>query len=408
MFYIITYSNTISHYLKSKNVILLKSKNLNGYNDEQQKIESVVNFCNSKKHNDIILFIPPCGVLLLDDSNSILKRFYSLNKDLLFARDNHATGLREKYILDKEPNSCNNLRINTNLYIGRAESISSIWRNYLKEKNYSCTTYISKLCLFSETQIDIDEKDLLFYNFNKQDKVILKQNKFYDNDRKDNLQIISFKNNNESINFIKKKNLNLQLCKHQKKKFWNTSEIIFLVVIVFLLVIFKFNVYSILICVIIFIFFIEIRLHIRHLNNTLPVKVKTLFIDASHSFICIFIFIFKYFLIIRMLFWKYHLKLTLLLNIIFFSIILQFFIFKRCIFSFYLDKTLGFSNSFENYLIRALAYPFSNKPYVKNIVDKKNFKKYDFTYLWMNSGINNMISMVILNIYLLIRLHYYP
>lgn len=408
MLSIITYSNSLSSEFKNKNVILLKSKNLNGFDDDKYKIESVINFCDSKKKNDIVLYIPPCGVLLLENSNSILRKFNTLNVDLLFSRNVHARGIKEKYILDREPNSCNNLRINTNLYIGRAESISSIWRDYLKEKKCSTTVYISKLCLFSNTQINIDEKNLLFYNYTVQDKITLKKNKFYANDNKDNLQIISFKNSNESINFIKKQKLNLKLCRHQKKKFWGTSEIIFLVIIVFLLVIFKFNVYSILICVIIFIFFIEIRLHIAQMNNTLAVKVKALLLDISHYFLFIPILILKYFLIIRMLLWKYHPKLTILLNIAIFIVILQFFIFKRCVFSVYMDRLLGFNNTFQNYLVHSLIYPFSNKPYVKNIVDKKNLKKSHFTYQWMNAHKFNLASMIILNIYLLIRLHYFP
>ena len=349
-----------------------------------------------------------CGVLLLENSNSILRKFNTLNVDLLFSRDEHSMGIKEKYILDREPNACNNLRINTNLYIGRAESISSIWRDYLKGKKCSATAYISKLCLFSNTQINIDEKNLLFYNYTAQDKITIKKNKFYANDNKDNLQIISFKNTNENLNFIKKQKLNLKLCKHQKKKFWGTSEIVLLVIIVFILVIFEFNVYSILICVIIFIFYIEIGLHVRQMNNSLRIKIKALLSEVIHVIIGLFVVILKYFLIIRMLFWKYHLKLTLILNILCFLGILQFFIFRRCMFSVYLDKMLGFSSVFENYIVQALTYPFSNKPYVKNIRDKKNFKKCDFTYLWMDGHKFNVIWMVILNTYLLIRLHYYP
>ena len=56
MLSIITYSNSLSPEFKNKNVTLLKSKNLNGFDDDKHKIQSVINFCDSKKKNDIVLW----------------------------------------------------------------------------------------------------------------------------------------------------------------------------------------------------------------------------------------------------------------------------------------------------------------------------------------------------------------
>ena len=167
MLYIITYStnNCKSFSKEYPNIIVLPKKKKYSY-ESKNKISSVIDFCNSKKSNDIILYVQPGNFLLFKNYNDIIKRFKSSGKKLIFSKRRSDKSFREKYSQDLLFNSCLKMRINIDFYIGTAEEISSLWKDYLNTTNLSELIYISRLCQFTDqSKINIDKENLIFYNY---------------------------------------------------------------------------------------------------------------------------------------------------------------------------------------------------------------------------------------------------
>lgn len=307
------------------------------------------------------------------------------------------------------------MRINIDFYIGTAEEISSLWKDYLNTTNLSELIYITRLCQFTDqSRINIDKENLIFYNYQIQDKISVDKNQFYINNSLLNSNLIIFNNQHEDSKFLKENKLNIYVINQVKNQDNLLPELIILIIIISILVLCKFNLYSLLAGGFIFLLFLEWRLHVTFLDLSVNLKIFSFLLDIIHSVLFILASLLTLYLYILILFWKYNTKATIILNISILIVYFGFFIFRRCIIQIWYDKITKYPSYFYSISNRVFEYLFNHNPYFteKRIYEQHLKKKESNTRSnideFMSSHIISCSSLIILNTYLLIRIYFFP
>ena len=408
MFYIITYPEPDLIRFKNKhpNIEILPTSNT--YSSiSKNKTKAVLDFCNSKSPDDIILYLSLGNFILLDSKELIQQKFKSLKTDLLFSKRHNDNSFREKYIQDKLFNSCDGSRLNINFYIGTARKISMIWQNYLKTPYFvSELEYIARLCHFkNEIDIKIDDKEQIFYNYNPKDKILFKNKKLYVNQNLKNISFVTFSDVKDCQVLKKKYNLQGIICNGQKQKISFAPEIILLVVFIVFICLSGINIYSIMLVILFLFLFLEYFLYVRFLDVNLTRRFLSLIIDAAHSLILIGFSLLILYLFILMFLGKYNIRLTLFLNLAFCLLVFQFFVFRRCGIQVFYNKITNTDLKFGwGNFISLFSYPFSKNIYNKNREKSINYQSYEISYSWMNTHKYTTLMIFIINLYLLVKI----
>ena len=121
MLYIITYisdnNNSIIETNTDNNIIKLSGNN---------KIDSIIDFCKTKNSNDIICYVNDLDIIIADNKE-ILDKYYSFNTELIISKINTRNSIINKYIQDKIYSRCQEYNINTDFFIGTAQSIIDLF-----------------------------------------------------------------------------------------------------------------------------------------------------------------------------------------------------------------------------------------------------------------------------------------
>lgn len=219
MFYILTYSTHSENYFEllktyPQLIILGYGKKWNGFKD---KTDAVVSFCKKVNHDDIVCFVDGFDSIILERSSEILKRFKELNKDLIFSKDSVSSNSFVKYIQDRYFGLCNDKRLNSGLYIGTASSIIDIWKGMCS--NMDDQQFITQKCT-NGSDIYIDSKCYIFYNYSSKDKITVKDKKLYVNNNTFNSCILSAPGNHDIKHILKELDYkNIEFIKKNKKRY---------------------------------------------------------------------------------------------------------------------------------------------------------------------------------------------
>ena len=400
MFYIVTYATHSERYFELLKqscpdiIVLGFGEKWNGlYN----KILSTVNFCKSKKPDDIICFIDGFDSVVLTSKEEILEKYKSLNIPLVFSQDITTSSIIIKYGQDKVWGKCKNNRINSGLYIGTAEKIIDFWKD-MKETEASDQAYASRTCR-KKNYMKIDDEHKLFYNYSSADTINIKNNSIFINNNTYPTSVISAPANNNMNDVLSQLNYkNLPEIKYDFKYRISTyakyyiNEFILALLIVGIFVYFKNIPFSIIISLIFVCSFLEYEVYLKHIDTTNTNKLLYLIIDFMHLFICFLI-------IYLMINFECNIQKLLLLDIIYFSVISVFFYFKRCILTIISNKLINNKN-YEpwNSPEHRISYLFDiNKSYeqTNEFINKSN------SDLWMNGNIIIVNIIIVLHIYCL-------
>ena len=115
MFYIITYATHSSGYFELLKqscpdiIILGWGEKWNGFGD---KIKATVEFCKTKKPDDIVCCIDGFDSIVLTSKEEIYKKYKSFNIPLIFSNGASSSSIFVKYIQDKLFGKCKSKRLN--------------------------------------------------------------------------------------------------------------------------------------------------------------------------------------------------------------------------------------------------------------------------------------------------------
>jgi hypothetical protein len=163
MFYLTTYATHDERYFKFiKNrvhKVLGFGKKWNGFHD---KVKAVIEFCESVEPDDIVCFVDGFDSMILGTDQEILAAYKALGQELVFSKEKTILDSKaDMYVFKKNFGECIKNRLNSGLYIGRAQSISDFWRDMKPgqdDQRYACA---------KGPYVDLENK--LFYNFSKLD-----------------------------------------------------------------------------------------------------------------------------------------------------------------------------------------------------------------------------------------------
>ena len=163
MFYLITYATHDERYFKFlKNrvhKVLGFGKTWNGFHD---KVNAVIEFCESVEPDDIVCFVDGFDSMILGTDQEILAAYKALGHELVFSKEKTILDSKaDMYVFKKNFSECIENRLNSGLYIGRAQSIAEFWRDMKPsqdDQRYACA---------KGPYVDLENK--LFYNFSKLD-----------------------------------------------------------------------------------------------------------------------------------------------------------------------------------------------------------------------------------------------
>lgn len=163
MFYLITYATHDERYFKFlKNrvhKVLGFGKTWNGFHD---KVNAVIEFCESVEPDDIVCFVDGFDSMILGSDQEILAAYKALGQELVFSKEKTILDSKaDMYVFKKNFSECIENRLNSGLYIGRAQSIAEFWRDMKPsqdDQRYACA---------KGPYVDLENK--LFYNFSKLD-----------------------------------------------------------------------------------------------------------------------------------------------------------------------------------------------------------------------------------------------
>jgi hypothetical protein len=144
---------------------------------------------------------------------------------------------------------------------------------------------------------------------------------------------------------------------------------------------------AIIICV-----FIEYELYIKHLNIKIQNQILYLLIDAFHIFIQLFLF----YLIIN---FNCNVKKLIFLNIVYFTIVFLFYIFKSCILSIVNNIISNQNVLWGGIDVRIQYFLNLNKSYMNHKIYDDNIGLHS----WINGNKNFILAIIALNTYFMIK-----
>lgn len=344
MFYIITYATHSERYfdiLKNYPDIIILGWNTkwNGFYD---KANAVIDFCKSKNPDDIVCFIDGFDSIILTSPDKLLERYRSLNKELIFSKEANHFNVMHKYLLDKVFSRCQNVTINSGMYIGTCRSIIDFWNNI--KPNEDDQVYTNRICKIKDIHVDKDYK--LFYNYSSPDKIVFKNNELYISENEYPTYVISAPGN-QSINHILSEigytnlpHINYDLLYRLKTYYKHFMfELYFLIALIILYFFIPNKIIFFILCVLLFFVVLNYQIYTKHLDLPIHNKIIYTFIDFFH----IGIFAVILYLILN---FNCDIYKLLMLNTIYFFIILLYFHLKRCILVLYENKFLNIDEKY--------------------------------------------------------------
>jgi hypothetical protein len=402
MIYIVTYATHSERYFEilkhsSPDIIVLGyGKKWNGFSD---KVNAVVEFCKSKSPDDIVCFVDGFDSIILSSKEEILEKYKTFNAPLVFSNDIPNTTPLHKYIKDKIfYGRCNEYALNSGLYIGTSKSIIEFWGNI--KHGDDDQVYATKMCR-KLNNIVIDKEYKIFYNYFSQFNYKINNNRLVI--QNNNPCIIScpgrFNINHilDKLGFTNlpdvKRDYNLipYAIKNYGKEF--ISEIIALIVIIFIFFYIKDISTSFKLIIIVIAVLLEYELFIKNLDVDISRKILYLIIDAIHISFIFFI----YYLIFN---YECNIQKLLFLNIVFFIHILLFFYFKRCIITIISNKVIDVE---ESNVWKGLPHRLFYFSDLKSSYDSKNI--INPSQAWIDGNRINIIIIILLNIYCLWKIN---
>ena len=399
MFYIITYATHDSGYFN----ILKKNPNItilgygNKWNGLHDKIKGIIEFCKKINPNDIVCFVDGFDTIILSDKDEILDKYYNFyNGKIVFSKDITINNTLVKYKSDQFFGRCQDFRINSGMYIGNASQLINFWSE-MKSYEKSDQQYATSKCKLSNN-IEIDSKNILFYNYSKFDKINYNDKRIIvNNEMPTVIQAIAHENMNHVLSNIGytdlpeiKFNYLYRLKTYYKGLL---PEIIFIITCIILYLLISNKLHAIIICIILLFSFVHYNLYIDHLPVNIYRKIGALFIDILHISIEV--------LIIYLLFnLNCNYNKLIILNIVYLSVIFGLFLFRKCILTIINNKLLN------------LDY---NTLWVSEISRIKYFIDNDSIYkanvgsgidAWMNFNKYIVFLIILLNIYCLYKINY--
>lgn len=227
MFYLITYATHDERYFKFiKNrvhKVLGFGKTWNGFHD---KVKAVIEFCESVEPDDIVCFVDGFDSMILGTDQEILAAYKSLEQDLVFSLEKTINyTLLTTYSMNKNFGECIENRLNSGLYIGRAQTIAQFWVDMKQgqdDQRYACAK-----------NPFVDRDNRLFYNYSKLDKDVTRDADgfIYKGDRK--VLIIGMPGNENIRTDVVVKHKYMRILKAYAKNY--IPEILFLCVFIYVL-----------------------------------------------------------------------------------------------------------------------------------------------------------------------------
>uniref|UniRef100_A0A6C0JNW7 PLOD1-3-like GT domain-containing protein n=1 Tax=viral metagenome TaxID=1070528 RepID=A0A6C0JNW7_9ZZZZ len=393
MFYIITYASHSERYFEllkqsCPDIIVLEKEN--------NKINATVNFCKSKNPDDIVCFVDGYKSVVLSLKEEILEKYKSFNTPLVFSQGFRPSTFFTKYLQDKLYGLCKYKRLNSGLYIGTAESIIDFWKD-IKEKEDD-KSYATLTCR-KINYMKIDDEYKLFYDYSSLDKIDIKNNSLFINDNKIPTSVISCPSNN-SINHILSQlnytNLNLPDIKYDYVRYikYFIKEYILVLLIIVVFIYFKNIFFSIIISFLLFFSLLKYELYLKHTSISTTNKILSLFVDVIHIS-------FEIFVLWLLINFECNINKILLLNIIYFSMVAGFFIFKRCILTIITNKLTDTPDRTWGGNIYIFKYIFDiNTPF-----EKKHNVDITDSERWIQFNTKVIFPVILLNLYCLWKIN---
>ena len=286
------------------------------------KITELPLICQVLKPTDIILFINEYNTDILKKNTEIIRSYQEYKSKgikLIFSKAKTPINSYEKYSIDKTYRRFNNYQINPNLFIGDVETINKIF----SKKSFIHNNIIDEIENKSYIGVDYDNK--IFYNLSVIDKYIKSVPAVIsgiDSNIKSNLFKI---NNNPRNNKITLKD--------------NILELLFIILSIIILLIIKNKLIGLLLIITIFFELMHYQLFVKHVKREIYYKLLYCIFDFFH----IAILNFAIYLIFNI---NKDIKKLFMLNILYFFIIFQFFIFKKCSLTIIENKILGLDDDY--------------------------------------------------------------
>jgi hypothetical protein len=396
MFYIITYATHSSSYFEILKqscpdiIVLGWGTKWTGFGD---KIKATVEFCKTKKPDDIVCFVDGFDSIILSSKEEILEKYKSFNIPLIISQSGYASSIIGKYLQDKFFGKCNKKRLNSGLFIGTTTSIIDFWKDMqdIDDDQRYATQKCNKI-----TYMNIDTEHKIFYNYSPIDKFKIKNNSLYINNNTHTTSIISAPANNNinhilfQLNYKNLPDINYDV-KYRiltyGKHFIN--EAILAIIIIGIFVYLKNIFLSISISLTLILVFLEYDLFLKHYDISNIYKFIYLFIDFIHIIIIFILF----YLIVNI---ECNIQKLLLLNVIYFTIVLLFLFFKSCILNILNNKIINSDNHPWTSPSNRIEYFFYINQSYENTNDNINN-----TLLWINGNRLNVILILLLNMYCL-------
>ena len=342
------------------------------------KIKDLLLICKISKSTDIILFINEYNTAILkNDSeiNRLYQEYKSKGKKLIFSKAKTPINFYEKYLIDKLNKRYNGYQINPNLFIGDVKSINKLFSNISLDNIHN--DIIDKIK--NKSYIDVDSDNKIFYNYSYVDKY-----------KKLDPLIISGINPNIKSNLLK---ININQNNNKIRLEDNILELLFLIFGIFLLLKIKNKLIGLLLIITIFFELIHYQLYVKHVKREIYYKILYCIFDFFH----IAILNFAIYLSLNI---KNDIKYLFMLNILYFFIIFQFFIFKKCSLTIIENKILGIDSD-----CGAISR-VTRLMYFKNINSSYLPKKGHNLERWINGNKITIVILIIINLIYYLKLIY--
>jgi len=372
MFYIITYATHSERYFDILNkypeiIVLGWNTKWNGFFD---KANAVIDFCKSKNQDDVVCFVDGFDSIILSSSTQLLETYKSLNKELVFSREASYFNVIHKYLLDKIFSRCQNVTLNSGMYIGTCKSIIDFWTDI--KVNEDDQVYANRICKIKNVYIDKDYR--LFYNYSSPDKITIKNKQLYIFDNDYSSCVISSPGSQNinhllsELGYIDLPVINYNLYYRIKTYYKHfIFEICFFILLIILYFFFPKKSIFIILCILFFFLLLHYQIYTKHLD--LPFYNKMIYTAIDFIHLSIFAII---------LYLIFHFECTifklLLLNCFYFFILIMFFIIKYIFFILIENKILNGNNSIVGIKDRILYIFNKNYEYKKTI----DYPLYDF------------------------------
>jgi hypothetical protein len=374
MLYIITYATHSERYFdilkKYPEIIILGwGEKWNGFFD---KANAVIEFCKSKNPDDIVCFIDGFDSVILASPDKLLETYKLIGKDLVFSREASYFNVIHKYLLDKVFSRCQNVTVNSGLYIGTCHSIIDFWKNIKKGEDDQ--VYTNRICKVKN--IYVDKEYRLFYNYSSPDKITIKKNELYLFDNIYPTCVISCPGN-QDINHIlgelgysdlPKIDYNLY---YRVKTYYKhfTFEFYFIIALIVLYFLIQNKIIFFIVCILLIFVLLNYQIYTKHLDLPIHNKIIYTIIDFVH----IGIFALLLYVIFH---FNCDIFKLLLLNCGYFFILLLFFVLKRSVFVLLENKILNIDEKYGMIGVQDRIQYITDKNYQYQKKVDKNF--YDF------------------------------